>query len=440
MDRPFSILRGNYRFLAQSQLEYARFSSKSGHEADETGKALRTASRPSDVRELECSAPALRLQSPMNKLPQQCHFQWGGVQTSSIKSVGNLAIYEECLAIRRRLAKVDPHNTQWQHDQASLLDQIGDEYRNARLTRQAIGAYEASLAVLRHLAEIDPRDTQRQLDVASSLDKLGDVKLDGFDSWDAIACYEAAVAVWRRLRGREPNHACWHSNIAQSLEKIGDIKFAAGDSRGALTAYEEMLEADRALIQLNGTNLEWQLNLSSSLERIGDARLALNHAISAIEAYQESVAIRCRLIELDDSNTKWPEEVLCILNKIEHAKRAHEEHLTDQHIIDIAAPVTLRDDSREEVIARAKHLLLSFFALIKATRTQWLGRTRATAVIRSFQGVHRDRVNGIKPNDSVRDMADAKASNQTRMKNRHRRGRRGKRKGQHHNMQLSPSP
>jgi tetratricopeptide (TPR) repeat protein len=321
-----------------------------------------------------------------------------------------------------------------------LSDQIGDEYRNARLTPQAIGAYEASLAVLRHLAEIDPRNTQRQLDVASSLDKLGDVKLDGFDSWGAITCYESAVAVWRRLRGREPNHACWHSNIAQSLEKIGDIKFAAGDNRSALMAYEEMLETDRALIEIDGRNIEWQSNLSSSLERIGDARLALGHALSAIEAYEESVAIRRRLIELDGSNTQWPEGVLYILNKIEHAKRAHEEHLTDQHIVDVPAPVTLRDDSREEVIARAKHLLLSFFALIKATRTQWRGRTRATAVIRRFQGVHRDRVNGIKSNDAVRHMADAKVSNQTPIKNRHRRGRRGKRKGQHQNMHLSPSP
>jgi hypothetical protein len=35
----FSKLRGNYQLLAQSQLQYARFWSKSGHEAGETGKA-----------------------------------------------------------------------------------------------------------------------------------------------------------------------------------------------------------------------------------------------------------------------------------------------------------------------------------------------------------------------------------------------------------------
>jgi tetratricopeptide (TPR) repeat protein len=413
-----------------------------------------------------------RLQSPMNKLSQQRDFQLGHVQTSLTKSVGNLAIYEECLAIRRRLAKVDPRNTQWQHDQACLLEQIGDEYRNARMKPQAIVAYEASLAVLHHLAKIDPRNIQRQLDIASSLNKLGDVKLDGVDSWGAITCYQANVAIWRRLRGREPNNACWHSNIAQSLEKIGDIKFAAGDSRGALTAYEEMLEVDRALVEIDGTNIEWQLNLSSSLERMGDARLALDHAVSAVEAYEESVAIRRRLIELDGSNTQWPEEVSYIIKKIDHVKRAHEEHrMNEHHIIDVAAPTTMRAEkesvlpSGEEVLARAKHLLLSFFVLIKATRTQWRRTKSATAVIRSFQRASRvsdlrtkelklqESVTASHKNESsiqgdgdgvsaiavlssysVPNAADANASNQASIKKRHRRGRRRKRKRQHNNM------
>jgi hypothetical protein len=104
----------------------------------------------------------------MNKLSQR-DSDLGRVPSNSTKSVGNLAVYEECLAKRRRLAKVDPRNTEWQHDEACLLDQIGNEYRKAGLKRQAIRAYEASLAVLRHLAEIDPRNTQRHLDVANDL-------------------------------------------------------------------------------------------------------------------------------------------------------------------------------------------------------------------------------------------------------------------------------
>jgi hypothetical protein len=87
----------------------------------------------------------------MDKLSQR-ESHLGRVPSHSTKSIGNLAVYEECLAIRRRLVKVDPLNTQWQHGEACLLDQIGSEYRNAGMKGQAIAAYEASLAVLRHLA------------------------------------------------------------------------------------------------------------------------------------------------------------------------------------------------------------------------------------------------------------------------------------------------
>src|SRR5262245_16945821 len=353
---------------------YFCFSSKSGHEAGET---LTLWASTYGVAAFSHKGPECRFRTPprpnhrMNKFSQR-DSQLGRVPTSSTKSVGNLAVYEECLAIRRRLVKVDPRNAQWQHDEACLLDQIGDEHRNTGMKREAIGSYEASLAVLRHLAEIDPRNTQRQLDVANSFNKLGDAKLDGFDSWGAITCYQASVAIWRQLCGRGPKKACsWHSNIAQNLEKMGDIKFAAGDSRGALTAYEEMLEVDRELVEIHSTNIEWQLNLSSSLERMGDARLALDHAISAVAAYEESVAIRRRLIELDGSNSQWPDEVSYIIKKIDQAKRA-QQRVIDNHRdgVEASPPLLTEQESAslsgDEMIARIKNVMLSFFTLIRA--------------------------------------------------------------------------
>ena len=343
----------------------------------------------------------------MNKLTQSdSHF--GHVPSNSTKRMGNLAIYEECLAIRRRLAKVDPRNTQWRHDEACLLDQIGNEYRNAGMKRQAIATYEASLAVLRHLAEIHPRNTQRQLEVAVSLNKLGDVKLDGVDSWGAITCYEASAAIWRHLLASEPKNAHWQSNVAQNLEKIGDIKLAAGDSKGALTSYQEMLAIDRELVERDGSNIEWQRTLSLSLERMGDVRLALGHAMSAVTAYEESLAIQRRLIELDE----WLERVSYIIKKVDHAKRAREEQVaSDHHLTDVEAstPLLARKESvllsGEEAIARSKRSLLSFFAPVAGTRTRWQGESlllnkltkRATAFARSLRRASKAR--GSRPKE-----------------------------------------
>ena len=238
---------------------------------------------------------------------------------------GNLAAYEECLAIRRRLAKVDPRNTQWQHDQALILDQIGNEYRNAGMKRQAIEAYEGSLAVWRHLANIDPQNSQRQRDVAISLDKLGDVKFDGADSFGAITSYEGSVAIWRRLFNSDPNDTRCQFKVAETLEKIGDIKSLAGDNKGSLASYEEMLSVDRRLLEIDGNNTEWRWNLSLSLERIGDVKNALGDGISALAAYEESLAIQRALVELDECKIQWQERVSLTIEKINDLKCANEE-------------------------------------------------------------------------------------------------------------------
>ena len=77
-----------------------------------------------------------------------------------------LAIYEQSLTLRRRLAKIDPRNSQWQRDAAYFLERIGDEYRKVGLNQRAIAAYEESLTVWRHLAKIARRNPQLQLNIS----------------------------------------------------------------------------------------------------------------------------------------------------------------------------------------------------------------------------------------------------------------------------------
>ena len=332
-------------------------------------------------------------------------------------TAGNLAAYEECLAIRRRLAKVDPRNTQWQHDQALILDQIGNEYRNAGMKRQALEAYEGSLAVWRHIANIDPQNSHRQRDVAISLNKLGDVKFDGADSFGAITSYEGSVAIWRRLFNNDPNDTRWQFKVAETLEKIGDIKFLAGDNKGSLASYEEMLSVDRRLLEIDGSNTEWQWNLSLSLERIGNVKIALGDGISALAAYEESLAIQRALVELDEFKTQWQERVSLTIEKINDLKCANEETCaTDgQEKVSWSTPF-LRETSATMSLgrqgARTELLSRSFLALSAATGLRWLrdrkeawallGRRskRSRLVARSLRQMMRLMQKGLLPNST----------------------------------------
>jgi tetratricopeptide (TPR) repeat protein len=283
------------------------------------------------------------------------------------ESSGALAIYEESLTLRRRLAEIDPRNNQWRRDAAYFLDRIGDEYRKVGMRERAIAAYEESLAVWRHLANIDRRNPQLQLNISECQDKLGDLKLGAADGMGALAAYEESLTIRRHLSKDTPSNPSRQLNVAGSLEKIGDLKLAAGDAQGALTAYREMLSIDRVLVAIDGSNSEWQRNLSLSLERFGDVTLAVGNTVAAVAAYEQTVALRRRLAASDKTNIQWQKEVSASLEKISRLKRWAEDN------IELRRDLSATSERLENTSLSAGTLLRKLSSipkLIAATRRQ----------------------------------------------------------------------
>jgi tetratricopeptide (TPR) repeat protein len=283
------------------------------------------------------------------------------------ESSGALAIYEESLTFRRRLAEIDPHNNQWQRDSAYFLDRIGDEYRKGGMKQRAIAAYKESLAVWRHLAKINRRDPQLQLNISVCLDKLGDVKFCAADGMGALAAYEESLTIRRHLSKEDPNNPSRQLNVAGSLEKIGDLKLAAGDAQGALAAYREMLSIDRALVAIDGSNSEWQRNLSLSLERFGDVTLTVGDTVAAVAAYEQTVSLRRRLAASDKTNIQWQKEFSASLEKISRLKRWAQDNIELQR--DLSA-TSERLENTSLSVGTILRKLSSIPKLIAATRRQ----------------------------------------------------------------------
>ena len=237
------------------------------------------------------------------------------------ESTAALTIYENSLNFRRRLAKIDPGNSQWQRDGAYFLDRIGDEYRAVGLNQRAIAAYEESLAIWRQLAKIDRQNSQRQLDISVSLSNLGEVRLDAGDDIGALAAYEESLIIRRHLCKGDPTNASRQLNVAESLEKIGDLKLVAGDIDGAFIAYREMLSIDRRLVAIDGSNSEWQRNLLLSLERFGDVTLTVGDTVAAVAAYEQTISLHRRLAASGKTDTQWQKEVSASFEKISRLKR-----------------------------------------------------------------------------------------------------------------------
>ena len=283
------------------------------------------------------------------------------------ESSGALAIYEESLTLRRRLAEIDPRNNQWRRDAAYFLDRIGDEYRKVGMREQATAAYEESLTVWRHLAKIDRRNRQLQLNISECLDKLGELKLGAANGIEALAAYEESLTIRRHLSKDDPSNPSRQLNVAGSLEKIGDLKLAAGDAQGALAAYGEMVSIDRALVAIDCSNSEWQRNLSLSLERFGDARLTVGDTVAAVAAYEQTVALRRRLAASDKTNTQWQKEVSASLEKISRLKRWVEDNIELQRDLSATSERLENTSLSAGTILRK---LSSIPKLIAATRRQ----------------------------------------------------------------------
>ena len=144
-----------------------------------------------------------------------------------------LAICENKLATRRRLAHIDPTNPQWRCDEAGILTTIGIESRNAGLSVQAICAFEESCIILRELADRDPRNSNLHRHLSIGLAELAKARLDVGDLEGALADQEECLLINRKLRKRA-------SSLAQQLA-------AAEKCFTALTALWETIRPAESL-------------------------------------------------------------------------------------------------------------------------------------------------------------------------------------------------
>jgi len=231
-----------------------------------------------------------------------------------------LAIYEDKLATRRRLAHIDPTNSQWRCDEAGILTTIGIESRKVGWSEQAIRAFQESCIILRELADRDPRNSTLHQHLSTNLGELAKARLDVGDFEGALANQEECLLINRKLRKRSSSLA-QQLAAAENLASVGDLRLDAGNNEGALQAYAELVPIERQLVRSDPHNTCLQWNLSGSLDRLGDLRLARDDATAALSAYEESLSIRHGLTELDATDAALREEVCWNLKKIGDLKR-----------------------------------------------------------------------------------------------------------------------
>jgi tetratricopeptide (TPR) repeat protein len=118
-----------------------------------------------------------------------------------------LADYRKALAIRERLAAVDPGNVEWQRGLAVSYDRIG-EILGESDPDAGLDEYRKALAICEKLAAADPGNKEWQRDLAGSYERIAEM-LAWIGPWDApapssLAEYRKALAIRERLAAADP--------------------------------------------------------------------------------------------------------------------------------------------------------------------------------------------------------------------------------------------
>ncbi len=228
------------------------------------------------------------------------------------------------LEIKLRLAELDTYDDGkgGQQDISSTLEQIGDLKLKAADDAGALAVYEQILANRRKLAETESGNAERLRDVAATLDTIGDLKLRATDYQGALEAYGEAVAIRRDVVAMDAANSEWRRDLAVAMSADGYAKESAGDPAAALAAYEESLAYSEALVATDQTNRLWRADVASVLMSIGNVKLDTGEEDGAIEAYNKSLEIRRALAAEDESNTYFPRMMGASLSGLGDAKLA----------------------------------------------------------------------------------------------------------------------
>ncbi len=226
-------------------------------------------------------------------------------------------------AIAHWIDRVPPGSAEdpfWRRERSVLLNRQGDVLRDQGDLGGALAAYLESLAVRRRLAEVDPSNAGWQRDLSVSQDRVGNVLRDQGDLGGALAAYLESLAVSGRLAEADPSNAGWQRDLSVSQDRVGDVLRDQGLG-GALAAYLESLAVSRRLAEVDPSNAGWQRDLSFSLTRMAEFHERQGDTTQALLLSEESLMIDERLAALDPSNATWQGDVLVSRSLVARLRR-----------------------------------------------------------------------------------------------------------------------
>jgi serine/threonine-protein kinase len=158
---------------------------------------------------------------------------------------------------------------------ATLMDTIGNVYRNLGLLKQATPLVEGALATRRTTLGPD------HADVGLSLNNLAVIKDDLGEYAAADTLFREALAVRRKALGDD------HPDVASTLNNLANVLYNKGDYAGAAAMHAEALAGHRRHLGDGHADVAMSHNnLANALYGTGDLAGAIEHNRAAVDIWR----------------------------------------------------------------------------------------------------------------------------------------------------------
>lgn len=200
--------------------------------------------------------------------------------------------FQSALAISRRLAEVDPHNTDWQFLLSRSLSSMGDALEVNGQIEAALIDYVGAREIVWRLLGGDSSNSEWRLHMVSLVRKIAGILTSRGDQSGALSMYQVAYDVGRTINKSELDSTTWQVAIAESLIGMGSIHWEKGDQASAFDVFQKATQIYERLIKDDPSNAMHLFSLSHCHERLGDVFLAsgrLEEALGHFQAAREKL-------------------------------------------------------------------------------------------------------------------------------------------------------
>jgi serine/threonine-protein kinase len=233
------------------------------------------------------------------------HLGTGLVYSETGKPEEAMASYRKALAIRQKLADVNPAVTQFQTDLANNHRFIGLLLWNTGKPEEAMLAFRQGLAIFQKLADANPAVTEFQVGLAKSHNNIGVLLKAGGKLEEAMVAYGKTLAIYQKLADANPAVTEFQVGLAKSHNNIGLLLSKMGKPEEAIMACGKTLAIYQKLADANPAVTEFQVGLAKAHNNLGLVLAREKRFAEAFTAIDAGLAIRKKLVEANPKTTEY---------------------------------------------------------------------------------------------------------------------------------------